>query len=133
MTGNELAASVRYWLDLARGDLAAARAVSTHPELPPRVAAGLAHQAAEKALKARIASLGSDPPRSHDLVALAHRVGTPVALGVGDDGLRALTDAHAESRYPTYRGLAYDTEDAVALVALAMTIVSQVERELGQS
>jgi HEPN domain-containing protein len=101
MSVAELAVPARYWLDLARGDLAAARAVSTNADLPPRVAVGLAHQAAEKALKALIAFLGSDPPRSHDLVALAHRVGTAVLLDVGDEDLRTLTDAHSESRFQT--------------------------------
>ena len=132
MSGADLAEPVRYWLDLARGDLAAARIVSIDVNVPPRVAAGLAHQAAEKALKALIAFVGSDPPRSHDLVALANRATTSV-LDVGEDQLRALDDAYAESRYPTYRGLEYDREEAIALVAVASTIVSQVDRELGQS
>lgn len=133
MSGDELDAPVRYWLDLARGDLAAARVLSEAATVPPRVCAGFAQQAAEKALKALMASLGLEPPRSHDLVALAHRVGTAISLGVDEDDLRALTDAHAESRYPAFRGLTYDEADAVALVEVASCIVSDVERALGHS
>ncbi len=133
MSGDELDAPVRYWLDLARGDLAAARVLSAAANVPPRVSAGLAQQAAEKALKALMASLGLEPPRSHDLVALAHRVGTAVSLGVSEDDLRALTDAHTESRYPDFRGLAHDEAEAGALVVIASSIVSDVERALGQS
>jgi HEPN domain-containing protein len=133
MSGDELDAPVHYWLDLARGDLAAARVLAAAANVPPRMSAGFAQQAAEKALKALMTSLGLDPPRSHDLVAVAHRVGTAISLAVGEDDLRALTDAHAESRYPAFRGLAYDEADSIALVEIASSIVSDVERALGQS
>lgn len=132
MSGPDLEARVRYWLDLARGDLTAALLVSTDAAVPPRIAAGLAHQAAEKALKARLASFGSDPPRSHDLVALAHRLAPITVLDVDDRDLGALADAHIEARYPTYRSLTYSTEEAADLVAIAESVVNQIARELSE-
>jgi HEPN domain-containing protein len=132
MSGREPAAVARHWLDLARGELAAAREISANPRLPPRVAVGLAHQAAEKALKARIASLGSDPPRTHDLVDLARRIRWTTSLDADDARLGALSDAYVESRYPTYHDVAYDRDEAAEFVAVATSIVSQMERELGQ-
>jgi HEPN domain-containing protein len=133
MSGRELDEHVRYWLDLARGELEVARHISTNLHLPPRVAVGQAHQAAEKALKARIASFGSDPPRTHDLVALARRVEPMTILDVDDASLGALSDAFIESRYPTYGDPAYDRDEAGELVAIAVRIVSQIERELHQT
>lgn len=132
MSGRELVAPVRYWMDLARGELGVARDIVTNPDHPPRMAIGHAHQAVEKALKARIASLGSDPPRTHDLVALARRIGSTTILEVDNASLGALSDAHNESRDPTYRAPSYDRDEAAEFVAIAVTIVSQIERELGQ-
>jgi len=133
MSAPDHGAQVRYWLDLARGDLLAAQVLSADASLPPRVAADLAHQAAEKALKGLIASIGSDPPRSHDLVMLAHRVATRLVPEVGDADLRALTDAHAQARYPDHPGLGYDRDETASLVAMAGRIVGQIDRELGGS
>jgi HEPN domain-containing protein len=121
-----------HWLDRARSDLAAARILAAAIEVTPRVAAGLAHQAAEKALKAAIASLGVDPPRSHDLVALAHRVVATMPLAATDAQLRVLTDAHGKSRYPEPGDLVYDRDEVAMLVELAASVVLDVERALGQ-
>jgi HEPN domain-containing protein len=100
MSERELDEPVRYWLELALEDLEAARYLAADPALAARLAAGLAQQAAEKALKAVIAASGREPPRSHDLVALAHGARAVVTLTVDEDALRILTDAHTQSRYP---------------------------------
>ncbi len=120
----------RHWLDLARGDLRAAYVLIADGSLPPRIAVGSAHQAAEKALKALIVFIGSDPPRSHDLVMLAQRVASRLVLVVDEADLRALTDAYAEARYPAHMGVEYDAAESAAFVAMAARIVGQVVREL---
>ena len=51
-----------WWLRMALGDLAAARALLDVAEVAPRQPAYLAEQAAEKALKATIALKGLEPP-----------------------------------------------------------------------
>ena len=120
----------RHWLDLARGDLAAARVVAAASGLPSRVAVGMAHHAAEKALKAAIAFLGSDPPRSHDLVALGHRVDASLRIDATDTQLRVLTDAHGRSRYPEPDDVGFDDEDVATLVSIAASVVREVEQAL---
>ena len=89
-----------HWLAMALGDLAAATAIIEAPDLPPRIAAELAQQAAEKALKASIALGGTEPPRTHDLIRLRDLV--PESVGVRELAidLRALSDAYPAARYP---------------------------------
>ena len=118
--------SSHHWLTLATGDLAAATALVAETTVPPRVAAGLAAQAAEKALKAAIANSGTDPPRSHDLVGLAHRIRGVVGLTVSEDDLRRLTDAHLLARYPEPDEASYDIAEATDLVRVASAVVREV-------
>jgi HEPN domain-containing protein len=127
MSEPDLDEPVRYWLELARGDLDVARFLAAAAGVPSRVAAGLAHQAAEKALQAVIASSGEEPPRSHDLVALAHRVKARLTLTVSEDALRTLTDAHAQSRYPEPEDPSYDTAEVATLVEIATSVLAAAE------
>jgi HEPN domain-containing protein len=132
MSERDLDEPVRYWLELAREDLEAARFLGSAPRVVPRVAAGHAQQAAEKALKAVIAASGREPPRSHDLVALAHDARARMTLTVADDALRNLTDAHMQSRYPESRDPGVDADAAQSLVEIAATVVADVEEALRQ-
>ena len=119
-----------YWMELARGNLAAAQCIAGDSAAPARVAANLAQQAAEKALKATIASAGGEPPRSHDLVRLAQLAAGVVALTASPDDLRLLTDAHAQGRYPDPIGPMYDAERARGLIAIATALVSEAAAAL---
>ena len=63
-------AEARTWFAQAAEDLSAARHLATNPDMPPRLAAFLAHLAAEKALKAALIARGIAIRKIHDLVAL---------------------------------------------------------------
>jgi HEPN domain len=67
--------------------------------VPRRIAASLAQQAAEKALRAAVASVVGAAPRIHDLVRLAQIAGAPMPSATADQ-LRLLSDAHIQGRYP---------------------------------
>lgn len=125
MSDRSRSRSANHWLDLATGDLAGAKVVVADPTLSPRLGAGLAAQAAEKALKAVLASSGVEPPRTHDLVALAHRVRSVLQLSVSEDDLRSLTDAHEQARYPDPDEATFDTEESTDLVHIADVIVHE--------
>ena len=124
MTDPEPNRSAAYWMEIARGDLAAAWCIAGDPGAPARIAANLAQQAAEKALKALIASSQGEPPRSHDLVRLAQLNTGGVRLRVSTDELRLLTEAHVQGRYPDPIDPTYDQEQANALIAIATNVVS---------
>jgi len=55
----------RRWLRWAREDLMLAQHALADPEVVRRGSCTWAHQAAEKALKALLVSVGSDPPKVH--------------------------------------------------------------------
>jgi len=93
--------SAEYWLDLARYDLRAAKAML---DARQRLYVGfLCHLAIEKTLKAYWAqSKTAAPPFTHDLSLLAERTGIleemdERAVGVLD----FLEPLHIEGRYPT--------------------------------
>jgi HEPN domain-containing protein len=116
---------------LAGEDLEAARLLSTDARVPSRIAANLAHQAAEKALKAGIAAAGVDPPRTHDLDRLA-RMQSAFVVPVSTDDLLALMDAHTQGRYPDDPAWSYGTDETVALIDIASAIVSAAVVALGE-
>ncbi len=126
MSGRNRARPSDYWLGLAKEDLAGAMTLEANVTTEPRLSVGLAAQAAEKALKAVLASSGFEPPRTHDLVALAHRSGAARHLTVSEHDLRRLSDAHEHARYPQADEASYDREEASALVRVATTIVTEL-------
>ncbi len=91
-----------WWLKTALGDLGAARALADAIGVPPRTAVHLAHQAAEKALKAIIASHGDRPDRTQDLVYLRDRCPRAVQLAMAHIDVAALSEALLPARYPAY-------------------------------
>lgn len=90
----------------------------------------MAQQAAEKALKAAIALDGDEPPRTHDLVALAARLTGPAAIQARVDDLRRLTDAHLSSRYPMPFEPAFDWSEVHELIDSASSLVEDVRQSL---
>lgn len=122
------------WLRTARGDLAAAGALLLaaagallkDERVPPRQAVYFARQAAEKGLKATIASDGTEPPLTHDLVALRRRAPQAVQDAmVGMDVLPLSLSALA-ARYPEIDDLPYELTDAHRFVDEATRIVDVV-------
>lgn len=122
MSERSLAEAGARWLELATEDLRAGAHLAATPSLPPRSAAYFAHQAAERALKAAAASTGAEPPRTHDLVRLAHLARSTAA----DEDLRMLTDAHTQAQYPDPAAPAYDTATVLALLETSSQIVAEV-------
>lgn len=87
------------WLGFALGDLEAARSQRGR-RVRPRIVAGHAQQAAEKALKAALVLEGILPPRTHDLDDLRNRLPAGWRVKRRHPDLARLTDHAVESRYP---------------------------------
>ena len=123
----ELAREVRRWLRYAQEDLATAEALRA--EAPPRHAAWLAQQAAEKAIRAVLVAVQVPFPFVHDLERLVALV--PEGWGVrgvkGD--LSLLTDFAVDARYPDDLP-DIDREAAQTGVDHARRVVAAVEADL---
>ena len=117
-----------WWLRTALGDLAVAQALFEIDSLPARGPAQFAHQAAEKALKAAIASTGSVPVRTHDLVFLALRCGPELRRGLGSIDVAVLSAVLSRSRYPHASDPPIDRDDAARWIADAYEIVAVAAR-----
>jgi HEPN domain-containing protein len=115
---------------MAFGDLLGARALLTVPEVPAREAAFLADQAAEKALKAAIASMGIEPPWTHDLVGLRSHAPQPVIAGTLALDIVALSAAAVAARYPDEGDPPYEHDEVERLVAIAAEILDVVRAYL---
>jgi HEPN domain-containing protein len=122
-----------HWLGLAQAEFAGAVTLLSDEALEPRLSVGLATQAAEKALKAALASIGVTPPRSHDLVDLARRCVVVVRLTGTELDLRRLADAHAHARYPDADETPYDLDEATELVGVARSVIDDVAAALNSS
>jgi len=116
-----------WWLRAALGDLAAARALMDVAGVPPRQAAYLAQQAAEKALKATIALQGNEPPLRHDLLFLLDRSPGGARLRDVHVDLVALSGAQTAARYPQLDDPPYDSEEVGQLVMDASRLVVAVQ------
>jgi HEPN domain-containing protein len=125
MSGLERTRSPEYWLTLATEDLTCAVAILTAPGTRPRHSVGFAAQAAEKALKAAVTAAGIEPPRSHDLVALAHRSASILRVSVAERDLRRLSDAHEQARYPAWPEDVFGAGEASELAQIATVIVGE--------
>ena len=122
--------SAVWWFRVALGDLLAARAVANDGALPPRLASFLAQQAAEKALKAVIAFAGTDPPRTHNLVALSDELRTH-GLAIGDAvDLVWLTDGARSGRYPDAEEPVIERSEVAALLTSSQSILDIVRIHL---
>jgi len=115
-----------WWWSIALGDLNGARALAAAVTVPPRHAASLAHQAAEKALKAVVALEGDEPTRTHDLVALAASLRGAPEIQHRTADLRRLTDVAITSRYPDRTETELDWAAVKELIELASSITDQV-------
>lgn len=118
------------WLGRARNDLGAARKLLSDPDPFPAIAAYHCQQAAEKPLKALLASTGEPIPKTHDLRVLVERCAIiDGSLGGLRDACEELTPFATEFRYPT------DTPDpradgAADAVKLAADIICAAEASI---
>jgi len=115
-----------WWLRTAVGDLQAAQVLLRNESLRPRGSAQFAQQAAEKALKAAIASTGAEPARTHDLVYLARRCRSELQRDIGPIDMAMLSAVLAASRYPVRTDPPINHVDATGWVADAERIVALV-------
>lgn len=94
------AALARRWLARARTDLAVASVLLQQPpDVQPWTACFHAQQAAEKSLKAILVVAGVEPPRTHDLLALAALAPASTNLRVTDADLARLSQFATDTRY----------------------------------
>lgn len=100
MPGTEARAEAVRWLGYACGDLGGARADLTRDDVPARLAAFRAQQAAEKAIKALLVLVGADFGRIHDLEALVLKLPDDSVTRSLDVDLERLTDYAVAGRYP---------------------------------
>ena len=114
------------WFRTALGDLATAEAILTDRRLPPREAAFLAQQAAEKALKATIALQGTEPPWTHDLLYLRIMAPVDVRTATASIELRPLWAAASTARYPDGGDPPLEYDEVVGLLTDASEIIGIV-------
>ena len=115
--------NVAWWMRMAVGDLVGARASLTAAEVPVREAAFMAHQAAEKALKATILWIGMEPPWTHDLVGLRLRAPEAVRAATLHLDITALAGAAVAARYPDPDDAPYGHDEVGRFLATASEIV----------
>lgn len=90
----------RVWWRYAVEDLEQADLLHADEHGSPRWVCALSQQAAEKALKAALVFLGTDFPRTHDLVRLKLLLPTEWKVVTGDVDLTSLRRWAVRSRYP---------------------------------
>ena len=117
-----------WWLRTSLGDLCGARSLLDADGVPARAAMFFAHQAAEKSLKAVIASGGAEPARTHDLVFLHLRCPTDVQLAMAHIDVDSLSAVLTVSRYPEIDEPPFDREQAALRVADAADVVDIAQR-----
>ena len=122
----------RTWFAQAAEDLAAAQHLAKNPDMPPRLAAFLAHLAAEKALKGALIARGVAVRTIHDLVALQACLIDEDAAIVSSDAIDILTPWNIAGRYPADLDDA-NPETATATVRAADRIVSALARQIMDS
>ncbi|HXQ68286.1 MAG TPA: HEPN domain-containing protein [Alphaproteobacteria bacterium] len=88
------------WLEIARGDLLAARNCIDGPHFLPGFAAYHCQQAAEKLVKAILVHRGIEPPKSHDIDTLADRLSSADRSRFALASLGRLTPYAIAFRYP---------------------------------
>ncbi len=108
------------WFGWASGELAGARADLEQPDLPPRLAAAGAQQAAEKALKAALIVANVDVARVHNLNALRNALPPDWSIHQSHPDLSELTEA-ALSRYPD-SAVDLSRDDALRVVEEAVAV-----------
>lgn len=136
-TADPRRAFVRRWLAKARTDLTLASVVLEQgPEMDPWVCCFHAQQAAEKALKAVLVARGEEPPRIHDLGALAAVMPGDLALDLRGDDLGDLTTFATAARYVLDAGTEAEEptwDDAARSVVVAAGILTAIGAYLNES
>ena len=121
---------VKYWYDLAIEDIDVAQGLLNIGKI--LYAGFICHLAVEKALKARIESIGETPLKVHNLIRLAELGNLEMSeeqLGL----LQRLNPLQIEARYPAYKQAIADIltkEDCAELIEQAEEVISWIEKQL---
>jgi HEPN domain-containing protein len=91
--------AAKRWLQLAREDLGAARAMLGVASVAPRIVCFLSQQAAEKALKAGLISVGRPFPKIHGLTSLLALYPDDIRPEIDEDDLDLLDPWVIDGRY----------------------------------
>jgi HEPN domain-containing protein len=119
------------WYQLAAEDLAAARALLASG-VTPRVACFLAQQAAEKALKAGLISLGVEFPKIHALTGLLALYPSDNRPAADEDQLDRLDPWVIDGRYAADLP-PVPASDAISLVSASERVVTAVRELLDEA
>ena len=116
-------------LETARRDLRALRAMHDVDAFPDEIFGFHAQQSVEKALKAWLAFLGKEFPKTHDLKRLIDMLRDS---GISTDQMDSFVDLNAFSVQYRYESLYTDEEpvDRSALADSIESLIGQVEAEL---
>jgi HEPN domain-containing protein len=123
------AEEARTWFTQASEDLSAARHLASNADMPPRLAAFLAHLAAEKALKATLIARGVAIRKIHDLVALQAYLPAEDAVSLSSDDIDVLVPWNIAGRYPADLD-DVDQETATSAVNAAERIVTALTQRI---
>lgn len=96
----EESAAARVWFTQAGEDLAAARLLAGDAAMPDRLAAFLAHLAAEKAMKGALIARGIVVRKIHDLVELQSSLTESDAASISSGDVDVLVPWNIAGRYP---------------------------------
>ena len=123
---------VKYWFDLAIEDINVAVVLLSGGKL--LYTGFMCHLAVEKALKARIESIGETPVKIHNLIRLAE-LGNILDIMTEDQTelLDILNPLQIEARYPANKQLIESlltTEQCAALVKQSREIIEWIETQL---
>ncbi|MGQ0779324.1 MAG: HEPN domain-containing protein [Pseudonocardiales bacterium] len=129
MPPDDVPFEARRWLEQAAEDLMAAQRLADDPEMPPRLAAFLAHLAAEKALKGALLARGIPIRRIHDLVELQSTLIPADVAVISPEDIDVLLPWNIAGRYPADMGDA-DVETATLTVQAASRIVDELTRRI---
>lgn len=117
------------WLEYARSDLAAARALWDNPDHYPRQVCYLAQQSAEKALKAALIKQQVEFPFSHDLDRLRNLLPDVWRVKTAFPDLAEMTIWAIEARYPADMPEVLPA-DAIKAITTAEEIFRLIEEDL---
>jgi len=117
---------VRRWTKKAEGDLRAARLLLAANPPEPDAVAFHAQQAVEKYLKAYLAHLGVDPPRTHDLITLFDLIAPhDDRLEPLRESARPLSPLAVQVRYPFADATVEEAREALGHAEDISTAVQQ--------
>jgi HEPN domain-containing protein len=123
---------VKYWLDLAKDDIPVAQVLLDGGKL--LYSGFICHLAIEKALKAKIESIGETPQKIHNLIRLAEMGGVLAIMSVEQlELLKTLNPLQIEARYPAYKQQVESLltpESCAAMIKQAKEMIEWTEKQL---